>query len=423
MAKRSKTTPSQPAPAKWRNRIVRMSAEDPQQLLANPFNFRIHTAIQERALSQSLEVLGWIDVVIVNEPTQHVIDGHLRIVAAISKHEPTVPVLWVNLTEEEEKIALLSLDPIAALAGTSQEQAADLIAQVGGSVDAAVRELLSGTDGTRRRTGVIGAPAAPREPERIVVKVGDVWELGDHRILCGDATRVDDVDLLLGGERVDLLGTDPPYGVMYGQGGSGKKNAIRGDLSQAAIPISFAVAVERALMENGRIYLCGGSTNLQMYWALFDHHLRMMPRLIVWAKESFIMRPNNYHSQFELIFYGWRGKGGDPKYWFSDRKGENASDVWQIPRDADPIHPTQKPVELMARMIRNSTPARGRILEPFAGGGSTCIAAEELGRTCLSIDIDPKWVQVTIDRWEATTGEKAKRLPPSTAAAKKRTKR
>ena len=229
-----------------------------------------------------------------------------------------------------------------------------------------------------------------------------------HKLLCGDATKREDVDRLMAGELADVLVTDPPYGVLYGQSGGGKANAIRGDLSQAEIPVSFAVALEHGLNADARIYLCGGTTNLLTYWKLFDHYLRIMPRLIVWGKESFLLRHNNYHSQFELIYFGWKGKGGGSSNWFGDRK---QSDLWMISRDPNYVHPTQKPVALFAKAIGNSCPPDGLIFEPFAGSGTALIAAEQEGRRCYALELDPRFVQVIIERWEAFTGQKAVLTP------------
>jgi DNA modification methylase len=144
-----------------------------------------------------------------------------------------------------------------------------------------------------------------------------------------------------------------------------------------------------------------------MYSSLFDHHLQQQPHPLIWVKESFVMRPNNYHSQFEIIYFGWMGKGGGSGYWFGDR---THSDVWNITRDRDTEHPTQKPVELVERAVGNSCPSGGLVYEPFAGSGTTIIAAERQGRRCYAMEIEPKYVQVCIDRWEAHTGLKAERV-------------
>jgi len=250
---------------------------------------------------------------------------------------------------------------------------------------------------------------APELPKRATTKPGDVWRLGRHVLLCGDSTKREDVAKLMGKSRAALMFTDPPYGVIFG---GAKKNAISGDLTQAVIPISFAVAVDHALDDNARLYLCGGSTNFEMYAKLFDHHLQLQPRILVWAKDAFVLRRRNYHSQFEFIYFGWKGRGGGDAYWYSDRK---QSDLWTVDRDREYLHPTQKPVELPARGIRNSAAPGGIVFEPFGGSGSTLIAAEQLDRPCRVMELDPKFADVIVERWQNVSGGKAKRVGATTA--------
>lgn len=240
-------------------------------------------------------------------------------------------------------------------------------------------------------------PEPPAEP---VARLGDLWILGRHRVICGDALDRATYTRLLEGEQADALITDPPYGVAYQDRRGG---AIHGDLTQAAIPLAFDLSLPH-LTENGRLYMFGGSDNFEMFNRLFVHHLRQQPRLIVWVKESFVLRPNGFHSQYELVYHGWKGTGGGPEFWYHDRK---QSDVWQVARDRDREHPTQKPVEVCAIPIRCSVPEGGLVLEPFGGSGSTLIAAEQLGRRAAVIELEPRFVDVIVGRWERLTGERA----------------
>lgn len=246
----------------------------------------------------------------------------------------------------------------------------------------------------------------PERPDKPNTKGGDVWVLGDHMLMCGDSCKRDDVARLWGDDRADAVFTDPPYGVMFGQAGYGKKNVIRGDNSQATIPVSFDLACNVATNEHARFYVCGGWSNTAMMNAVFDLHLRMMPRMIIWAKEGFLLRRNGYHSQFEVVFFGWKGQGGSPEYWYGDRK---QSDLWEIERRKDTDHPTEKPIEVPARGIRNSCPEGGLVYEPFCGSGATLVAAEQLGRRCRAIELEPGWCDVVVERWQNLTGGKAKR--------------
>lgn len=390
----------------WRSRIVRSGVADPKTLNANPRNWRTHPPEQRRALIEMLDTVGYVQQVVVNRTTGNLVDGHLRVELAVERGEKRIPVVYVELTEDEEARVLAALDPLAAMAGVDTDRLGSLLREM--TLDDGSLSRMLGDMARRSRIDMRSTAVPLADPDDIPaivdtdIRPGAVYQLGRHRVVVGDATKREDVEALMRGARADLICSDPPYGVIYGSAG---KNAISGDLSQAAIPLSFAMAVDLVLKDDARIYLCGGSGNSEMYNRLFDYHLQQQPSLIIWIKESFVMRRNNYHSQFEIIYFGWKGKGGSPEFWYGDRK---QSDVWPIHRDREGLHPTQKPVELMERAISNSCPVGGIVYEPFLGSGTTLIAAERLGRTCYGMEVDPRFMQVTITRFEKFTGEKAR---------------
>lgn len=246
------------------------------------------------------------------------------------------------------------------------------------------------------------------------IKPGDLIEFKpkdpktahSHRLLCGDSTDFDDVDRLMNGNRASLVFTDPPYGVNV-KGGKQKGNTIAGDLTQTVIPFSFEIAVTKATTKDARLYFCGGEGKIGLYHKLFDRWLAQMPKMLVWVKNGFVMKPNGYHNQYELIFFGFKSGGGGQKHWFSGRTEQEASDVWQVKRDATGsyLHPTQKPTELAARAIRNSTHKAAIVFEPFSGSASTMVACEVLGRSCYAMEIDPIYCQKGINRMLATFPE------------------
>jgi len=251
-------------------------------------------------------------------------------------------------------------------------------------------------------------PEAPAEP---VIKPGDLIVCGQHRLLCGDSTLLVDVQKLFGDEKADMVFTDPPYGVNI-NGGKRSGNAkmrIVGDLTQTAIPFSFDIAVNHATTEQARIYFCGGEGNLSLYGKLFDRHLAQIPRHLIWVKNGFTMKPNGYHNQYEIIYHGYKQGGGGLDKWYGPRTEDAASDVWQISRDAATSyqHPTQKPVDLPKRAIQNSCPPFGLVYEPFGGSGSTMIASEILQRRCFTIELDPRYCDVIVKRWQEFTGKTA----------------
>lgn len=393
----------------WRSRIIGHGEEAPHQLLANPLNFRIHPKHQQDALAGVLSEVGWVQDVIVNQQTGHVIDGHLRVSLAISRNEPSIPVVYVDLDEAEEKLILATIDPLSAMAVTDAEKLDELLREV--STDsAAVQAMLSDL---AESAGILSDKPTAEDPGAQVDRAeelrakwgtapGQLWIIPsaatpgrNHRLLCGDSTERDDVLRLMNGEKADIVFTDPPYGVnVSGKGG----NAIAGDISFTAIPFAFD-AFDVALGPKGWAYVCGGASNLMLYGKLFEKHFRQLARIIVWDKgKTAVLRHAGYHSCFELVYYGFREGGGGE--WWGGRDSDAADDIWRISVDADKdrYHPTQKPIELPARAIRNSSPPGGLVYEPFAGAGATLVAAEQEGRVVYGCEIDPPYLAVCLER-------------------------
>lgn len=214
MNRRAAATATAPDAARplgtWRNRILGSGEEAPDQLVANPKNWRTHPAAQRNALRGALDTVGWVQQVIVNQRTGNVVDGHARIEEAISRNEPVVPVLYVDLSEEEEVLVLTTLDPIGAMATTDEARLNELIAEV--SVDDAGLERLLQNLGSRKPLNA-DPDAVPDVPQATDVRPDDLFALGGHRLLCGDSTDPAAVARLLGGSAPRLLNTDPPYGV------------------------------------------------------------------------------------------------------------------------------------------------------------------------------------------------------------------
>lgn len=176
----------------WRNRILGSGEEAPDQLAANPRNWRTHPAAQRKAVRGSLDTVGWVQQVIINRRTGNVVDGHARIEEALSRNEPSVPVLYVDLSPEEEALVLATLDPIAAMAQADDERLRALLAEVTVD-DAGLLALLGDLAGSEPKVGLTDPDDVPEPPEEPWVKSGDLFALGDHRLLCGDATSAADV--------------------------------------------------------------------------------------------------------------------------------------------------------------------------------------------------------------------------------------
>lgn len=233
------------------------------------------------------------------------------------------------------------------------------------------------------------------------VQPGQLWQLGTHRLLCGDSTDVAQVEFILQGDRADLSFTDPPYGISYqGKGGQ----SIAGDTTYAVIPVMFAMMKEHCLKPKAWIYVCGGQVNVGLYTKMMEYHFRAVPRIVVWDKMAMIMRHNGYHSAYEFIYYcNTEGAGN---LWFGDRAGEAATDIWRVPKpnQTERTHLTEKPVELPSRAINNSCPPGGIVWEPFAGTGSTLLACEKHQRIGRGVEYSPTYAATILERFQTATG-------------------
>lgn len=404
----------------WRSRIVESGAAPPDQLLANPANWRIHPKPQQRAVAGALEQVGWVAQVLVNRRTGHVVDGHLRVELALSRGEPSVPVLYVDLSEEEERLVLATLDPLAAMAGAEATQLESLLAGLMVD-DEGLREMLQ--DLARQhghytvRPGLTDPDAVPAVPQDPYVQAGDLWQLGGHRLLCGDATDASAVARLLGGAEPALMVTDPPYGVDYdpawrneiadGRGvvRSRRLGRVRND-DRADWTDAWHLSPAKV------IYVWHGGLHAGVVSSSLERAGFEIRSQLIWVKPKMVFGRGSYHWHHEPCWYAVRhGAGAD---WAGDRK---QTTVWEMDHldhkstatSDDPWaeHATQKPVEAMERPIRNH---RGDVYDPFVGSGTTLIAGERLGRACYAMEIDPRYVQVAIERWQAYTGRTAERI-------------
>ncbi len=398
------------ATAPWRNRIVGAGEAAPDQLLAHPGNWRRHPPAQRDALRGSLTEVGWVQQVLVNRQTGHVVDGHARVEEAISRGESTVPVLYVDLDPDEEALVLATLDPIAAMATTNEASLAALLSELHVD-DAALRALLTQLTPAIPKVGLTDPDEVPPVPAEPWVKPGDLFALGDHRLLCGDATNGADVERLMAGATARAMFTDPPWNVGIGQDSNprhrqrpGLRNDDLGPEAFRARLDGFAAQAHRVV--SGDLYVVLGASE----WPTLDLALRGAgyhhSATIIWAKDAFVLGRSNYHRRYEPIWYGWRDGGTS-----SFNGARDLDDVWEIPRPRrSPEHPTMKPVELVERAIANSTAAGDGVYDPFVGSGTTLIAAERVGRRGYALEIDPRYVQVALERWTAFTGRTAERV-------------
>jgi DNA modification methylase len=393
---------SQPPSGPWRSRIVGYGEESPEQLLANPFNFRVHTALQEKALSGVLREVGIVQNVLVNRTTGHMMDGHLRTAMAISDGQSKVPITYVELTENEEKLVLATFDPISAMAGKDEEIFKALV----DGMDDAFRALVAATGEQLLKTGNTDDDEAPPLPEHPASRSGDLWHLGEHRLLCGDATKPEDVARLMDGNKADLVFTDPPYNVDY-EGYTEERLKIRGDRMSHADFKQFLESAFRscrsAVKAGGSLYVCHASSVQREFQNALEAAGFEVRCQIIWAKNTFAWGFGRYKFQHEPIFYAYVAGQSDP--WYGDK---TQSTVWQENKPAaNRLHPTMKPVELIERALFNSSKRGDLVVDLFGGSGSVMIACEKAARAARLMELDPKYADVAIQRWQDFTGKEA----------------
>lgn len=249
-------------------------------------------------------------------------------------------------------------------------------------------------------------PATIRETS---IQYGDIYQLGPHRLMCGDATKQEDLQQLLDGKQAHLIFTDPPYNVDY----TGKTKAalkIENDHMSQSEFYQFLLRAYQCMhtvaAEGAPIYVCHSDSETLAFRQAFLEAGWELKQCIIWVKDQFVLGRQDYHWQHEPILYGW--KGGKAHRWFG---GRDKSTVWQVPkplRNAE--HPTMKPIELVARAVENSSVQGNVVLDPFGGLGSTLMACEQTGRVCCTSELDPHYCQGIIDRWELFTGKIAKKV-------------
>ena len=408
-----------------RNRIVGHGDEDPEQLLAHPQNFRRHPGPQLDALRGSLKELGWVKGVLVNRATGHVVDGHARVEEAMRQGQKSIPVDYVELSEEEERLALAVLDPISEMATRDEDALNSLLADVPVPDDAGLKSLLAELKGESGLKEDADEDAVPEPPVDPITKPGDLWILGDHRLLCGDATKAEDVERLMVGERAALMNTDPPYGVAYANynrpnPGVAKPRVANDDLSdaklQAFLESAFKAAVSSALRLNAAWYMWHAHLTQGFFAAAAAAAANViLHRQIIWVKPVLLLTRGQYHWKHEPCFMGWV-KGNEPPDYGAGSGERNQTTIWEIDnvnRDdrKEFNHSSPKPVGLFEIPIVKHLKPGEIAFDPFAGSGPQFIAAEKLGRRCFGLEIDPRYCDVIKNRWEQATGKIAELEP------------
>jgi DNA modification methylase len=382
-----------------------------EKLIPYARNARTHSQEQVAQVAASIVEFGWTNPILVGADGV-IIAGHARLAAARKLKLTEVPVIVLeHLTPTQRRALVLADNRLALNAGWDEEMLRvelesleedgfdlDLV----GFTDDEVEELLRDPEETHE--GLTDDDAIPEEPEHAVTVLGDVWLMGDHRLLCGDATQVADVEKVLAGRLADMVFTDPPYNVAY-EGKTSKKLTIGND----ALGEKFYEFLREALANmlaatKGAIYICMSSSELHTLFRAFTDAGGHWSTFVIWAKHHFTLGRSDYQRMYEPILYGWRN--GTDHFWCGAR---DQGDVWFIKRPmANLEHPTMKPVELVERAVRNSSKSRDTILDVFGGSGTTLIACQKSGRQARLVELEPKYCDVIIRRWQEFTGQEAK---------------
>jgi DNA modification methylase len=383
------------------------------ELIPYARNPRTHSDAQVAQIAASIREFGWTNPVLV-DGANGIIAGHGRVLAARKLCLEQVPVIELaHMSEAQKRAYLIADNQLALNAGWDEAllrlELADL-SELGfdlgliGFDEGELERLLSGEG----KVGLTEDDEAPALPKQATTRRGDLWVLGEHRLLCGDATVLADIERMLGGQLADMTWTDPPYNVDYANSPKdklrGKHRPILNDNLGSGFEAFLSDACVNVLsVTKGACYICMSSSELHSLQRAFAAAGGKWSTFVIWAKNTFTLGRADYQRQYEPILYGWKER--HDHYWCGAR---DQGDVWFFDKPmCNDLHPTMKPVALVERAIRNSSKSRDIVLDPFGGSGSTLIACEKAGRQARLVELDPRYCDVIIQRWQNFSGEQA----------------
>jgi DNA modification methylase len=382
-------------------------------------NSRTHSDEQVAQIAASIKEFGWTNPILI-DGEKGIIAGHGRLKAAMRLGLEEIPAIELShLTEIQKKALIIADNKLALNAGWDNEllsleleelelEGLDL------SLTGFGEEEISALKPEVVNEGLTDEDAVPEPPPEPITKPGDIWILGKHRLMCGDSTSIDHADKLMNGVKADLVFTDPPYNVAYeGRGEKNKlgpiKNDNMSDESFEQFCRDFFATYHAVMKPLACIYVChpDSQTGPKLAFEKTFGELFKKSSTLIWVKQSAGMGWQDYRAQHEPILYGWKEGASGKHFYCGDR---SKTTIWKIGRDAQAsyVHPTQKPVALPEEAIVNSSKGEDVVVDLFGGSGSTLIACEKTGRACRTMELDPKYCDVIVKRWEEFTGQKAR---------------
>ena len=372
-----------------------------EKLIPYARNARTHDEAQVSQIAASIKEFGFNNPILISDDYS-IIAGHGRLAAARKLGLAEVPVIRLShLSDTQRKAYVLADNRLALNAGWDNDllklelielKAEDIDLEMLGFSAEELDGLLNALEQTE---GLTDEDAIPEPPEEPITKPGDIWILGKHRLMCGDSTSVDAVDKLMQGQKADMVFTDPPYGVDYKGINNDERSGLEDLLRQA-----FANYLT-ACKSGASCYVFHSDKCADIFHLVFREFFHFSS-MIIWAKNSLTLSRTDYQSQHEPCLYGWMNNGSHAFY--GDRKQVS---VWKFDKERVVGHTTPKPVALIERAVHNSSKSDDIVIDLFGGSGSTLIACEKTGRSCRMMELDPKYCDVIVKRWEEFTGKKA----------------
>lgn len=375
-------------------------------------NSRTHSEAQVAQIAGSIKEFGFNNPVLVDEDNG-IIAGHGRVMAAQKLGLQAVPCIRLaHLSDTQRKAYVIADNRLALNAGWDDQMLTLELQELDGEdfdlslLGFETDELNALLNPIKETEGLTDEDAVPEVPEEPKTKPGDIYQLGRHRLMCGDSTSIDAVEKLMDGQLADILITDPPYNVAY-EGKTKEALTIKNDEmsdDQFRQFLRDAFVAADTVMKSGAVFYIwhADSEGYNFRGACNDTNWKVR-QCLIWNKDTMVMGRQDYHWKHEPCLYGW--KDGAGHLWATDRKQVTIIEC-KRPKRND-VHPTMKPVELIEYQLLNNTKGQDIVLDLFGGSGSTMIAAEKNGRTARLMELDPKYCDVIVKRWEDFTGQKA----------------